>query len=67
VLWLYNLGLGGVIRDFAICYISWDLIIPVVRLVTFRADIISLISARALGGALASRFGVQGLSLMSGF
>ena len=37
---------GGVISDFVISYISWDLIIPVIKLITFRADIVS---ARALG------------------
>ena len=42
-------GKGGVISDFVISYISWDLITPVIRLITFRADIIP---ARALGKLL---------------
>ena len=37
---------GGVISEFLMSYISWDLITGVIRLITFRADIIS---ARTLG------------------
>jgi hypothetical protein len=37
---------GGVISKLVISYISWELITPVIRLITFRADDIS---ARALG------------------
>ena len=37
---------GCVISKLIVSYISWDLITPVIRLITFRAD---NISARALG------------------
>ena len=40
---------AGVISDFGISYISWDLISPVIRLITFRAD---TIPARAPGKLL---------------
>ena len=40
------LAQGCVINQSGISYISWDLITPVIRLITFRAD---NISARALG------------------
>ena len=36
-------------REFVISYISWDLITGVIRLITFRPDVIS---ARALGKLL---------------
>ena len=40
---------GGVISELVISYISWDQMTPVIRLIAFRADIIS---ARALGKLL---------------
>ena len=40
-----DLWQSGVVSDFVTSYISWDLIIPVIRLITFRAD---NVSARAL-------------------
>jgi len=50
---------GCVISKLVIRYISWELIAPVIRLITFRAD---NISARALGlSGRRSRFAFEGM------